>query len=117
MPEASASSTIAPSTGPGSLGLLLAVFGALIVALSSFLQFYYLDYGSSNQITIEKEIGTNMITALTGISFFAVGFILWIMFSDMSNKYLAVFMLAFSSYFLSNLAILFSLYQVNVVST
>ena len=117
MPEAPTSFTITPSTGPGSLGLLLAVFGVLVVAISSFLQFYYLDYGSSNQITIEKEIGTNMITALTGISFFAVGFILWIMFSDMSNKYLAVFMLAFSSYFLSNLAVLFSLYQVNVVTT
>jgi hypothetical protein len=109
-----------PSTtngGPASLGLLLAVFGVIVVAISSFLQFYYLDYGSSNQITIEKEISTNIITALTGISFFAVGFILWIMFSDMSNKYLAVFMLAFSSYFLSNLAVLFSLYQVNVVTT
>jgi hypothetical protein len=109
--------TASASTGPASLGLLLAVFGVLVVAISSFLQFYYLDYGSSNQITIEKEIGTNIICVLTGISFFAVGFILWIMFSDMSNKYLAVFMLAFSSYLLSNMAILFSLYQVNVVST
>lgn len=105
------------NTGPSSLGLLLSVFGVLVVAISSFLQFYYLDHGSSNQITIEKEISTNIICVLTGISFFAVGFILWIMFSHMSNKYLAIFMLAFSSYLLSNIAILFSLYQVNVVST
>jgi len=46
-----------------------------------------------------------------------VGFIIWLIFSDTTNKYLAVFLLAFSSYFLGNLALLFSLYQVNVVKT
>jgi hypothetical protein len=101
--------------GPESLGILLACFGIFIVILSTFLQFYNLDHGSSNQLTIDKEVSTNILCVLTGASFLAVGFILWIMFSDMTNKYLAVFMLAFSSYVLSNVAILFSLYQVNVV--
>jgi hypothetical protein len=101
--------------GPESLGILIAVFGIFIVILTTFLQFYNLDHGSSNQITIDKEVGTNILCVLTGVSFLAVGFILWVIFSDMTNKYLALFLLSFSSYILSNVAILFSLYQVNVV--
>jgi hypothetical protein len=103
--------------GQESLGILLAIFGVAIVVISTVLQFYNLDHGSSNQITIDTQVNTNIITVLTGISFFAVGFIIWLIFSDTANKYLAVFLLAFSSYFLGNLALLFSLYQVNVVKT
>jgi len=103
--------------GPESLGIVLAIFGIFIVIISSIVQFYNLNHGSSNQLTIDKEVNTNIMCALTGLSFFAVGFILWIMFSNMINKYLALFLLSFSSYIISNIAILFSLYQVTVVKT
>jgi len=39
------------------------------------------------------------------------------MFSNMTNKYLALFLLSFSSYIISNVSILFSLYKVTIIKT
>jgi hypothetical protein len=49
---------------------------------------------------------------------FAVGFSVWLLLStlDMKSKFLVVFLLAASSYILSNIAILMSSLQVTVAS-
>jgi hypothetical protein len=105
------------ATGRDSLGFFLATLGVLIVIISTIIQFYNINHGSSNQITIASEMSTNITCVMTGISLFIVGFILWIMFNETSNKYLAVFLVSFTSFILANMAILFSLYQVNVVQS
>ena len=101
----------------GKSGFAITILGVLIVTVSTIIQFYNLDHGSSNQITIDAEMNTNVTLVMTGISFFIVGYIIWIFSAEIANKYLAVFLLAFTSFILSNMAILFSLYQVNVVKS
>ena len=85
--------------------------------ISTTIQFYNINHGSSNQITIASEMKTNITCVMTGISLFIVGFILWVMFNETSNKYLAIFFVSFTSFILANMAILFSLYQVHVVQS
>jgi hypothetical protein len=101
----------------GKVGFGITILGVLLVTVSTLIQFYNLDHGSSNQITIDAEMNTNVTLVMTGISFFIVGYLFWIFSTEIANKYMAVFLLAFMSFLLSNIAILFSLYQVNVIKT
>jgi len=95
-------------------GIIVSVLGIFTVIVSVILQYFIIDHGSSNQLTIDAEVQKNIYAVLTGVILFIVGFILWISFSSYDNKYLAVFLLAFSSFIVSNIAVVLSLYQVTV---
>lgn len=95
-------------------GILLASAGVLTVLISLLVQFSVIDNGTSNQLTIDTETSKNIWGVLTGIILFVVGYVLWITFSTYKNKYLAIFLLAFSSYILANFAVMLSLYQVQL---
>ena len=92
----------------------MSVIGIIVVIVSLILQFSVIDHGTSNQLTVDDRVRTNIISVLTGVSVFAVGFALWLLFTRIANKYLAVFLLAFASLFISQIAVVFSLYQVTV---
>jgi hypothetical protein len=97
-----------------SWGLVFAGLGIVTVICSVMLQFFVIGHGSSNQITIDTEVQKNLYGVLTGVVLFIIGFVLWLWFSTLRNKYLAVFLLSFSSYIIANIAVVLSLYQVTV---
>jgi hypothetical protein len=86
----------------------------LTVIISLGLQFFIIDHGSSNQLTIDAEVKKSIWGVLTGIILFVLGFVLWLWFSTWRNKYLPVFILSFGSYVVANIAVMLSLYQVTV---
>ena len=98
-------------------GLIFSVLGILIIVGSLSVEFFILDHGSSNQLTIDAQSKTSIWGALTGVLFLIVGFVLWLWFSEFKNKYLPVFLLSLLSYIAANTAIMLSLYQVHVTST
>ena len=97
-----------------SWGLIFSSVGLLTVIISLIVQFYIIDHGSSNQLTIDAEVQKSVWGVLTGIILFILGFVLWLWFSTWRNKYLPVFLLSFSSYIVANLAVMLSLYQVQL---
>ena len=96
-------------------GLLLSGLGIATVISALVIQFFVIDHGSSNQITIDTEVQKSIYAVLTGVVMFILGFILWIYFSSFSNRYLPIFLLSFVSYIVANVAVVLSLYQVTVV--
>jgi hypothetical protein len=97
-----------------SWGLIFTAVGMLTVIISLVLQFFIIDHGSSNQLTIDAEVKKSVWGVLTGIILFVLGFVLWLWFSTWRNKYLPVFLLSFGSYVVANIAVMLSLYQVTV---
>ena len=95
-------------------GIILASLGVITVIISLLVQFSVIDNGSSNQLTVDAEVSKNIWGVFTGIILFIVGYVLWISFSSFKHKYLAVFLLAFSSYIVANFAVMLSLYQVQL---
>jgi hypothetical protein len=95
-------------------GIILASMGVITVVISLLIQFSVIDNGSSNQLTIDAEVSKNIWGVFTGLILFIVGYVLWLTFSGFKHKYLAVFMLAFSSYIVANFAVMLSLYQVQL---
>lgn len=95
-------------------GIILAILGVITVVISLVVQFQVIDNGSSNQLTIDSEVSKNIWGVFTGILLFVIGYVLWISFSSFKHKYLAVFLLAFSSYIVANFAVMLSLYQVQL---
>jgi hypothetical protein len=95
-------------------GIILACLGVITVVISLVVQFNVIDNGSSNQLTIDSEVSKNIWGVFTGIILFIVGYVLWITFSSFKHKYLATFLLAFSSYIVANFAVMLSLYQVQL---
>jgi hypothetical protein len=98
-------------------GLLLSGLGIATVISALVIQFFVIDHGSSNQITIDTEVQKSIYAVLTGVVMFILGFVLWIYFSSFTNRYLPVFLLSFVSYIVANVAVVMSLYQVTVVKT
>jgi len=95
-------------------GIVFACVGIITVVISLIVQFSVIDNGSSNQLTIDTEVSKNIWGVFTGIILFVVGYALWVTFSSFKHKYLATFLLAFSSYIIANFAVMLSLYQVQV---
>jgi len=116
MADASPRQSATPLTAPvwGNWGIFGAAVGIIIIVVSMTVQFFVIDHGSSGQVTIDTAMNTGMWAVLTGASLLALGTILWILFKTTEYQYLSVFMLAFSSLFVAEIALLSSLYQVTV---
>ena len=95
-------------------GIGIGAVGIITVILCLMFQFRTVDHGTSNQLTIDKRINTSIVSVLTGISLFAIGYALWLTFTRFANKYLATFLVAFASLVVANVAVVLSLYQVTV---
>jgi hypothetical protein len=115
--SASAKQALSPLTSTPTMnwvGIGLQVLGVLVVTISLILQFFIIDNGSSGQLTVDNEMKKSLVPILTGATLFIVGYLLWVYFNTFRNKYLPMFALAFSSYFIANFALMSSLYQVQL---
>ena len=99
--------------------LVLGTGGIIMVVLSLIMQIFSLSHGSSGQLTIDSALNTNLWVMLTGVFLFIVGYILYLVVGKLTpqTKYLAMYILAFSAFFLSNLAMMFSTMQVTVTTS
>ena len=95
-------------------GIIIASIGIITVIISLLVQFSVIDHGSSNQLTIDNETSKNIWGILTGIILFIVGYLVWLSFSTYKHKYMALFLLSFSSYIIANVSVMLSLYQVQL---
>ena len=113
----SSTPTIPPTTPKANMpniAIFIVVIGVLGVIGSLIAQYNIMDHGSSNQLTIDALHNQTMIGVLTAGAIFSVGLVMWLFFSTWRNKYLPLFLLAFSSYIVANIAVVFSLYQVQL---
>jgi hypothetical protein len=112
----SPSSSIVPTQlNKSNLGILVSVAGIILLIVSVGLQYSVVGHGSSGQLVISSSLKNSFWLILTGTVLLAVGILMWTVFNTVSQgRYLLLFVLAFSSYFIANIALLCSLYQVNV---
>ena len=97
--------------------IILASAGTLTILISMIVQMSSLYSGSSGQLEIDKTRNINLATILLGAVLAAIGFGLYIRtLNDApgSGKFLMVYLLAFSSFFIANMALMFSTVQVTV---
>jgi hypothetical protein len=98
--------------------IILASVGTLTILISMIVQMSSLYSGSSGQLEIDKTRNTtNLATILAGAVLAAIGFGFYIStLNDApgSGKFLMVYLLAFSSFFIANMALMFSTVQVTV---
>ena len=99
---------------PNLTSVILSVGGILMVTIAMGIQFAVVNNGPS---------GDNMITAnwkgyvapiITGVIVLFVGLVIYKTINAQRESFLWLFMFSMISYFLSNLAIMYSLYQVNL---
>lgn len=99
--------------------VILATAGIITVIVSLCMQMFSINHGTSGQLTIDSAKNANLWVLITGVLLLVVGWILYISFGNLlpHTKYLAMYMLAFSSFFISNLAMMFSTIQVNITNS
>ena len=96
-------------------GMIFFVGGILTIVISLLIQFSYMSHGASGQLTIDAFTNVTMWTVLTGVILLIIGFILWLVVLNEPNKtYFNLFLLTFSSYIISNIALMYSTVQVSV---
>ncbi len=95
----------------------LSVAGIFTVAAAMGLQFYNVDHGSSGQLTIDSRmkgvgwvIGLGLITAFIGLLLFRT-------IQSSERSFLWLFAFAWVGYLIANIAVLLSLYQVQLTQT
>lgn len=90
------------------------IFGIIGVTGVFISQFFAVQNGSSGQITIQNNINLILVPVLTFITIIAMGFFLYEYVNKSSTPYLIIFLVAMGSYLVSNMAFMFSLFQVKV---
>ena len=91
--------------------------GTLIILISMIVQMSSLYSGSSGQLQIDNTKDMSLKAILTGAVIATLGFAFYIrQLNDTpgSGKFLMVYLLAFSSFFIANMALMFSTVQVTV---
>jgi len=95
-------------------GLVLSCTGILLLVISLSIQYSIINNGSSGQIVIDTSLTQSGWIIGSGTLLLLIGVALYLAFNTSDQKYNLIFILAFSSYFIANMALLFSLYQVNL---
>jgi hypothetical protein len=106
--------TNTPSTG-NIASILFTVTGVLTVIIGMGLQFAVLNNGPSGDNMIMSNIQAYGATLATGIVCILIGLVLWKLLNQSSRSFMWLFVITWISYLLSNMAIMFSLYQVQLV--
>jgi hypothetical protein len=96
---------------------ILGIVGFALGFIGFGMQFFTTSHGSSGQIDIDDKLKTTTWIVLSSVILCIIGAIYYIYFKTTSMPYFLIFILAFSSFFFSNFALLLSLRQVNVVKT
>jgi hypothetical protein len=99
-------------------GFIAWALGIVTIVTGLLVQLNTINTGSSGQLAISQGINTGLGYGILAAVLLAVGFVLWIINTsiDPKWKYLSIFALAFTSYIISNAALLSSCMQVQVIS-
>ncbi len=95
-------------------GTILPVAGILTVAVCLSLQYTVIDHGSSGQLVVDQNMNNIIWPFLTGFIIMFVGLLIYKNANSSSRLYVYLFAFAWLSYLLSNIAIMLSLYQVQL---
>ena len=109
-----------PTTGSRKdmAGVFLFVVGVILIGVSTVMQMFSMSNGSSGQVTIQSTGVTTLWPVLTGVVLLTAGFFLYfVVLNDAHKTYRNLFVLAFFSYIMSNVALMFSTTQVKVTKT
>lgn len=101
----------------GNFGFFGFIIGIITIVVGLTTQFFVIDHGSSGQLTIQNEMNKTLWCILVAVILGIVGYVTWVMFAKDHNRYLQTFLMAFTSLVIGNVALLLSLYQVQVSST
>ena len=97
-----------------TIGFIIFLLGILTIVIGLTTQFFIIDHGSSGQLTIQNELNKTLWCILIAVILGIVGYVLWIIYAKDHNRYLQTFLMAFTSLVIANVALLTSLYQVQV---
>lgn len=99
--------------------VILATAGILTLVVSLSMQIFSINHGTSGQLTIDSAKNANLWVLITGVLLLVIGWILYIFLGNLQphTKYLAMYILAFSSFFIANIAMMCSTIQVNITNS
>jgi hypothetical protein len=94
--------------------IIITLSGVFAVITGMIVQFFVINNGSSGDNIIMGNMRSIGPIIGTSISCLFIGLLLWKSFNQSSKSFLWLFILTMISYFLANMAIMFSLYQVEL---
>ena len=94
--------------------IALPIAGIATVAISLATQYAVIDHGTSGQVTIESNMSGIGWGIGTGLIITLVGLVLYRTINMSERAFLWLFAFAWFSFLLANIAIMFSLYQVQL---
>jgi vacuolar-type H+-ATPase subunit I/STV1 len=103
--------------GWANIGFISFIAGIITLIIGLSTQFSVINNGTSGQLTIETQMNTTLIPILIAFILGIVGYVCWIINAKDHNRYLQTFLMAFVSLIIGNVALVLSLYQVQVSST
>ena len=95
-------------------GIVISCAGILLLVICLSIQYSLINSGSSGQIVVDTSLTQSAWIIGSGILLLLIGVGMYLAFNTSDQKYNLIFILAFSSYFIANMSLLFSLYQVNL---
>jgi hypothetical protein len=98
----------------GNIAIIGMTVGILILTISFLVQFRILDAGTSSQLAYDATMKNNLATVLLGAILFGISVGVYFYFETIRDKYLGLFILTMLSFALSNFALYFSMFQVQL---
>ena len=115
MSSTGASSTTTSSSSSSTvISTIITVAGVLATTIGLGLQFSVLNNGPSGDSMIITNMREYGAAIATGISCVFIGLLMWKILNQSSKSFLLLFIMTWISYLLANIAIMFSLYQVEL---
>jgi hypothetical protein len=106
--------TTSLSNTPNLISIIITVAGVLATTIGLGVQFSVLNNGPSGDNMIMNNMRTYGAVIGTSISCVFVGLLMWKLLNQSSKSFLWLFVITWISYLLANMAIMFSLYQVEL---
>jgi hypothetical protein len=103
-----------PGSGTNLISLIFTVGGILTVIISLVLQFALVNNGPSGHNVIMTNMRSYGASIATGIVCIGIGLVMWLVLYQTSKAYIWLFIITWISFLLANMAVMFSLYQVEL---
>ena len=100
-----------------NLAIFVPIAGIVTVAVAMAFQFAVIDHGSSGQLTIDSNMKGIGWAIGTGLIITFVGLLLYRTIFSSERAFIWLFAFAWVGYLLGNIAIILSLYQVQLTQT
>jgi hypothetical protein len=102
------------SNVPNLTSIILSVGGIIMVTISMGIQFAVVNNGPSGDNMITSNWQGYVAPIITGVIILFVGLVMYKVINQQRDSFLWLFIFSMLSYFLANIAIMYSLYQVNL---